>query len=355
MKILSWDVGIKNLAYCYLEKNQEQDDIKILDWGSIDLLQTMRYKCTCIITKTKKICNKNATYYLDQGYYCGTHKSQYKPVIDEKYDESININLCQFKHPVTDNICNKRTNISKSGVNLCRTHLRKVIQDEKNRLALKPVKKLNSLRTDPQQLALLMFNKLDGLNILDIDTVYIENQPALKNPVMKTVATFLFSYYVFKKIKLVKFISATNKLKVENRYLDDLLSRINQDHDAYVLIKKLLYINLLKVDKKKCLNEDNDNLFKYKYEDVIVLDLVKKIITSYVTGVSLEKNTGIDIDLMKIIKKESYDMNKILSVDYTHVLLEKINSDKKWIEYLDTKQKKDDICDSFLQGYYLIK
>jgi hypothetical protein len=356
MKILSWDVGIKNLAYCYLEKTLEQDNIKILDWGSIDLLQSKRYKCTCIITKTKKICGKNATYYLNDDYYCGTHKSQYKPIIDESYNEGLTINLCEFKHPITNNICNKRTNINKSGVNLCRIHLRKTIQDEKNRLALKPVKKLNSLKTDPQQLALLMFEKLENLNIsnIEIDTVYIENQPALKNPIMKTVATFLFSYFVFKKINTVKFISATNKLKVDCKYLDDLLSRIKENHPVYILIKKLLYINLLKIDKKNCINNDNDNLFIERYGDILD-ELVKKIITSYVTDGILNKYEGINLDIMKIIKKESYDINKILSVDYTSVLLEKINSDQKWITYLNDKQKKDDICDSFLQGFYLLK
>ena len=101
-------------------------------------------------------------------------------------------------------------------------------------------------------------------------------------------------------------------------------------------------------------NNDNDNLFIERYGDILD-ELVKKIITSYVTDGILNKYEGINLDIMKIIKKESYDINKILSVDYTSVLLEKINSDQKWITYLNDKQKKDDICDSFLQGFYLLK
>ena len=31
MKVLSWDVGIINLAYCFIEYNE--DDWKILEWG----------------------------------------------------------------------------------------------------------------------------------------------------------------------------------------------------------------------------------------------------------------------------------------------------------------------------------
>src|SRR3990172_7420720 len=39
MKVLSWDLGIKNLAYCLL------DDDKIAGWGVIDLRDNIKLKC----------------------------------------------------------------------------------------------------------------------------------------------------------------------------------------------------------------------------------------------------------------------------------------------------------------------
>jgi len=42
MKILSWDVGIINLSYCILEKNEM--GIKILHWGIINLMETPEMK-----------------------------------------------------------------------------------------------------------------------------------------------------------------------------------------------------------------------------------------------------------------------------------------------------------------------
>jgi len=42
MKILSWDIGIINLGYCILEKNEY--DIKILEWGIINLMETPEMK-----------------------------------------------------------------------------------------------------------------------------------------------------------------------------------------------------------------------------------------------------------------------------------------------------------------------
>jgi hypothetical protein len=52
----------------------------------------------------------------------------------------------------------------------------------------------------------------------NVDTVLIENQPMLKNGVMKTVAVVIYTYFNMLKIqygsvKEVKFISASNKLK----------------------------------------------------------------------------------------------------------------------------------------------
>ena len=35
MKLIGWDVGIKNLSYCVIDYNE--NDYKIFDWGIIDL------------------------------------------------------------------------------------------------------------------------------------------------------------------------------------------------------------------------------------------------------------------------------------------------------------------------------
>jgi hypothetical protein len=44
MKILSWDVGIYNLSYCILEKNEENNDIKIIDWDIVNLVDNDEMK-----------------------------------------------------------------------------------------------------------------------------------------------------------------------------------------------------------------------------------------------------------------------------------------------------------------------
>ena len=44
MKILSWDVGIYNLSYCILEKNQETNEIQIIDWDIVNLVDNDEMK-----------------------------------------------------------------------------------------------------------------------------------------------------------------------------------------------------------------------------------------------------------------------------------------------------------------------
>ena len=67
MKYLSFDVGIKNLAYCSLNS-----DKKILDWGIINLNKDPICQCGL-----QKPCSKIATYEVKDNnetkYACTTH------------------------------------------------------------------------------------------------------------------------------------------------------------------------------------------------------------------------------------------------------------------------------------------
>ena len=37
MRILSWDIGINNLSYCLMEKDNSVSGFKIIDWDIIDV------------------------------------------------------------------------------------------------------------------------------------------------------------------------------------------------------------------------------------------------------------------------------------------------------------------------------
>ena len=62
MKIISYDVGIKNLAYCICDEN-----MKIIRWDIIDLLNTNN-KCS--------FCDNNADLLFYKYKLCKDHKKR---------------------------------------------------------------------------------------------------------------------------------------------------------------------------------------------------------------------------------------------------------------------------------------
>jgi hypothetical protein len=44
MRILSWDVGIYNLSYCILEKKDNENEVKIIDWDIVNLVDNEELK-----------------------------------------------------------------------------------------------------------------------------------------------------------------------------------------------------------------------------------------------------------------------------------------------------------------------
>ena len=58
MKILSIDVGIKNLAYCLFEKIEDQ--LKITKWDTVNISEKETFKCEVIDKNVK--CEKPAKF-----------------------------------------------------------------------------------------------------------------------------------------------------------------------------------------------------------------------------------------------------------------------------------------------------
>lgn len=78
--------------------------------------------------------------------------------------------------------------------------------------------KCNKLKTEEMTEAILQALMIHFDDSFEVDVVVIENQPMLKNGMMKTVSVVIYTYFNILKIlhggvKEVRFISATNKLK----------------------------------------------------------------------------------------------------------------------------------------------
>lgn len=173
MKVLSFDVGIKNLAYCLIDTETNI----ISDWGIIDLYDNITknnpesHKCQ--IPKRAKSCDKPACYYYKSG---------------EKQ-----LTVCKA--------CDKK--ISAEYSLWSRHNIKGAIKTTKD-IGLQQYGKAiyNSLKA-----------KLDVWG-KDINTILIENQPVLKNPTMKSIQMILYSFFIFFYDCPIVLYSARNKLAI---------------------------------------------------------------------------------------------------------------------------------------------
>ena len=175
MIILSFDVGIKNMAYCIVKFNEKTDNNHtILKWGIINCAENiLNNNLKCCVSRKGILCNKDACNQV-----------------------SINDTILGF--------CNLKTCQKELNTNYSNKNIKKVTKKTTKDISLK-------------DLGDVLFNELNNIPLTDIDCIVIENQPALKNPTMKSLQIMLFSFFLYKKPKNnpdLVFFNASNKLKI---------------------------------------------------------------------------------------------------------------------------------------------
>lgn len=255
MKIVSWDIGIKNLAYCILEEdtNNIENSYIIHNWNIINIAES-NLKCSSFLKNENVICDKKVTnkcILCDKNYFfCNIHKYQ----IDElKQNNLNNINKinnlennikcdCLIKNQGIN--CPKKVEYSYNNKNYCKTHINQIKKKINNLKNEKITQNANKIPIE--QLKLNMIKILDKLpELLEVDYCVIENQPAMKNPKMKAIADTLYTWFLIRgqidsnKIKKVKYCSPSNKLKIDEDNSVKLLSNTKNDVEKYKLTKEL--------------------------------------------------------------------------------------------------------------------
>jgi hypothetical protein len=217
MKLISIDVGMKNLAYCLMEVNTElpystnKINYTILDWNVINLTDSDKYICKCL-TKNKKECNKKAKYFKNATYYCKTHakQSNHKIPTDElnikKIDKRLVSELKQYI---------KKYNISVDPS--IKKHTKSVLLDSikkelvNNYLMPVVIKKTSSISLVDYGIA-LKEKFTDIFNYEEVDKVIIENQIGPLALRMKTLQGMITQHFIEKDITDIEMINASNKL-----------------------------------------------------------------------------------------------------------------------------------------------
>jgi hypothetical protein len=216
MKILSIDVGIKNLAFCLLEKpignkDDNKDNIHILNWDTINLAQQIEAKC-CEIEKNK-ICNKPAKFTKQSKCYCLKHskKQQFHiPTADLKQSFLNKQKLSYLTKLADDYKISYTPSIKKS-------ELLVLINEHIHTSYFDPVDVPTSSKVDLVTIGRNIQIKFDLLLALEIDTidqVIIENQISPIANRMKTIQGMIAQYFIMKNNNIqIDFVNASNKLK----------------------------------------------------------------------------------------------------------------------------------------------
>jgi len=204
MKIISIDVGIKNLAYCLMENIDNK--LNILDWKILNLLNN-EYKCICNLKDNNK-CNKNAKYYINEEYYCKVHSKKTSYLIENK--EILNYKKLKINELIE--FC-KKYEIDYSN-NETKSEIYKKIEFKLKDNLLYEIKNKSANTANLIEIGISLMNSLnDNLDLSNIDKILIENQISPIANKMKCIQGMITQYFIMNNINDIQFVSSINKLK----------------------------------------------------------------------------------------------------------------------------------------------
>jgi hypothetical protein len=245
---IGWDIGIKNLAYCSLEQQlislQSVTPVQVIsnvfvfnnhsyvikNWADISLLSQItanlagagqvtslagNQSLACCAAKTDKLnsplCGLLASYcdsnLAVNGTYRGYCKKHYKKLGSPKMP-SVIVTKCFFTDSSSAAGCtSKAIQVLKNHIYMgyCKKHGTDMIKSgskvEGDFLKINRVK--NAGKIDLNHLGIALFQELDKIknHVLEPNVVLLENQPVLKNPTMKSMQMFLYSYYLMRTME----------------------------------------------------------------------------------------------------------------------------------------------------------
>jgi hypothetical protein len=292
MKILSIDVGIKNLAFCLFFKEDNCDNFTIKKWDIINIAEHDTFKCI-FVEKNNITCDKPAKFKKNNDCFCLKHskKQTYQIPTTDLKPTFINKQKIQKLHEIANKYSIKyETPIKKA-------ELVSLLNEYINNTCFQEIKNTDASKVDLVNIGANIMYKFDILfkEEVFIDHVIIENQISPIANRMKTIQGMIVQYFIMSEVKVdnIEFISASNKLK-------------------------------------DCLKEKEKVKEKEKEKNKNTTTTTTTTTTTY----SERKKLGISRCL------------EILHSEYNFASM---------IEYFNKHNKKDDLADSFLQGMWFIK
>jgi hypothetical protein len=214
MKILSIDVGIKNLALCLLSKSGE--NFTIANWNVVNLSQKIELKCQ-EVEKTGQPCNKPAKFTKNSKCFCLKHskKQDFQIPTQELKSSFIQKQKIQELHGLAEKY---KLTYDKSKCK--KADLISLLNEYIYTTCFEPVETTNASKIDLVTIGKNIQTKLDeilGEHLSSIDIVIIENQISPIANRMKTIQGMIAQYFIMKIPHIqIDFVNASNKLKDES-------------------------------------------------------------------------------------------------------------------------------------------
>jgi len=212
MKLISFDVGIKNMAYCVLSTTSVS--VRIEHWGIINLVEEEpRHRCPC---------GKYAMFSKGDEYFCNKHSKEqirwWVPSADNNWKTIKKKSMRELKTWLDDlNL------LDENKVKMTRSELLSTIRGLWEEMVLQPC----DHRTTPQankcsliEIGRTLSQRLDALGVdwRELTHVIIENQISPIASRMKTIQGMLTQYFILRADQAaIEYVSSTNKLGQFNR------------------------------------------------------------------------------------------------------------------------------------------
>ena len=241
MKILSIDVGIKNLALCLLDiENKETFCIK--KWNVINLCNEEKISC--------EYCKNTAKYFKNNTYYCKKHLSKNSLQEIPKELEFKKIKKLKIKE-IRELLDNHQIQFNKNNSKILLLDEIKELFEKK--FVMPFSNKIKSSEVSLITIGIELKKQLDLLYKNEkIDVVIIENQIGPLANRMKTLQGMLAQYFIMNKIENIEFVSPYNKLKIHN--VNKNSNYLERKHKSIELCEEIL------------INQEtlNENLFLFQ-------------------------------------------------------------------------------------------
>lgn len=271
MKILSIDIGIKNLAFCLLERPEKEEqeqgtNFYIKKWDVINICEKQTFHCNFIEKTQEQPCNKPAKFQKENQCFCLKHSKKQSFLIPSADLKTSFINKQKIQKLLE--IANKYKIPYEKNVK--KADLINIIHDYIHNTCFEEITVTKASNTD---LITIGINIMTYFNALfseedQIDYVIIENQISPIANRMKTIQGMIAQYFIMSDVSVehIEFVSSINKLKDFNYNAKSDKSEKSEKKRKKEKSEKLTYGQRKKLGITKCLEILNND---YRFQNNI--------------------------------------------------------------------------------------